>query len=268
MTDDGSRRLSPSKPASAPAVVSTSSTNGLIRLQKALAQAGVASRRASEELIDAGLVEVNGRVVTEQGTRVDPAVDIVKVKGTRIPPVNAHVYLAVNKPRGVVSTMEDPHGRPTLAGLIGNRVGQGLFHVGRLDADTEGLILLTNDGEFAQRMTHPSYEVSKTYVAEVTGSVDRQTLHRLRGGVTLDDGPLTPDDVQVVQKMPGKSLVRVRLHSGRNRVVRRLFDAVGHPVQRLTRTAIGPVRLEGLRPGQVRDLTGKELGGLFGLVDL
>jgi len=241
---------------------------GPIRLQKALARAGVASRRASEELIDAGLVEVNGRVVTEQGTRVDPARDVIKVDGKRIPPVSDHVYLVANKPRGVVSTMDDPHGRPTLAGLLQGRARQGVFHVGRLDAETEGLILLTNDGEFAQRMTHPSYEVSKTYLAEVAGVLERPTLRRLRAGVTLDDGPITPDEVRVVQALPGKTLVRVRLHSGRNRIVRRMFEAVGHPVQRLTRTAIGPVRLQGLHPGQVRDLTGEELGGLFGLVDL
>ena len=255
--------------ASAPAGDrATNETDPRVRLQKALAQAGVASRRASEELIDAGLVEVNGRVVTEQGTRVDPATDIIKVDGKRIAPVRPHVYLVANKPRGVVSTMEDPHGRPTLTGLLGERAKLRLFHVGRLDADTEGLILLTNDGEFAQRMTHPSYEVGKTYLAEVAGAVERPTLRRLREGVTLEDGPIKPDDVQVVQRLPGKSLVRVRLHSGRNRIVRRMFEAVGHPVQRLTRTAIGPVRLQGLRPGEVRDLTGEELGGLFGLVDL
>ena len=240
-----------------------------VRLQKALAQAGVASRRAGELLIDEGRVEVNGRVVTEQGTRVDPARDVIKVDGQRIPPVRAHVYLVANKPRGTVSTMDDPQGRPTLTDLLGRRAERSrLFHVGRLDVDTEGLILLTNDGEFAQRMAHPSHEVPKTYVAEVEGPLDHPTLRRLRNGVTLDDGPVTPDKVRLLERTSGKSLLQVTLHSGRNRVVRRMFEAVGHPVRRLTRTAIGPVRIGTLRPGQVRDLTGAELGGLFGLVDL
>ncbi len=245
-----------------------SEDDGRIRLQKALAQAGIASRRASEELIDRGAVEVNGRLVTEQGTRVDPATDVIKVDGRRIPPVRRHLYLAVNKPRGVVSTMSDPQGRPTLTDLLGHRGKERLFHVGRLDADTEGLILLTNDGEFAQRMTHPSYEVNKTYVAQVAGAVEQPALRRLRTGVSLDDGPIKADKVRLLQRAAGKSLVEVTLHSGRNRVVRRMFDVIGHPVTRLTRTTIGPVHLGNLRPGQVRDLTGEELGGLFGLVDL
>lgn len=237
-----------------------------VRLQKVLAQAGVASRRAAEELIARGRVEVNGSIVTEQGVRVDPASDVIRVDGARIPPQRRQVYLVLNKPRGVVSTMEDPQGRPTVADYLPGR--ERLFHVGRLDADTEGLLLLTNDGDFAQRMMHPSYEVSKTYLAEVAGVISDATLKRLRGGVQLDDGPVRPDQVKLVQRGANRSLVRVRLHEGRNRIVRRMFDAVGHPVRKLSRIAIGPVRLGELKPGAVRDLTRDELGKLLDLVGL
>ena len=237
-----------------------------VRLQKVLAQAGVASRRAAEDLIARGRVEVNGEVVRAQGVRVDPASDTIRVDGRRIPPQRPHAYVVLNKPRGVVSTMEDPHGRPTVADYLGKR-GR-LFHVGRLDADTEGLLLLTNDGDFAQRMAHPSFEVPKTYVAEVAGVVTEATLKRLRAGVTLEDGPVQVDQAKLIQRVGERSLVRVTLHSGRNRIVRRLFDAVGHPVRKLSRIAIGPVRLGDLKPGAVRDLTREELGALLDLVKL
>lgn len=237
-----------------------------VRLQKVLAQAGVASRRAAEALIARGRVEVNGEVVREQGLRVDPASDTIRVDGKRIPPQRAHVYVVLNKPRGVVSTMDDPQGRPTVAEYLGHR-GR-LFHVGRLDADTEGLLLLTNDGDFAQRMAHPSFEVPKTYVAEVAGQVTDATLKRLRHGVELEDGTVTADQTRLLQRLGDRSLVRVTLHSGRNRVVRRMFEAVGHPVRKLSRTAIGPVRLGDLKSGAVRDLTRDELGALLDLVKL
>jgi 23S rRNA pseudouridine2605 synthase len=237
-----------------------------VRLQKVLAQAGVASRRAAEDLIFRGRVEVNGEVVREQGLRVDPATAVIRVDGRRIPPQQAHEYVVLNKPRGVVSTMEDPQGRPTVADYLGER-GR-LFHVGRLDADTEGLLILTNDGDFAQRLAHPSYEVSKTYVAEVTGQVSEATLKRLRSGIRLDDGPVQADQARLVQGLGDRSLVRVTLHSGRNRIVRRMFDAVGHPVRKLSRIAIGPVKLGDLKPGAVRDLTRDEIGALLDLVKL
>lgn len=237
-----------------------------VRLQKVLAQAGVASRRAAEDLIFRGQVEVNGEVVREQGLRVDPATAVIRVDGRRIPPQQAHEYVVLNKPRGVVSTMEDPQGRPTVADYLGER-GR-LFHVGRLDADTEGLLILTNDGDFAQRLAHPSYEVSKTYVAEVTGQVSEATLKRLRSGIRLDDGPVQADQARLVQGLGDRSLVRVTLHSGRNRIVRRMFDAVGHPVRKLSRIAIGPVKLGDLKPGAVRDLTRDEIGALLDLVKL
>jgi len=237
-----------------------------VRLQKVLAQAGVASRRAAEDLIARGRVEVNGEMVREQGVRVDPASDTIRVDGKRIPPQRPHLYVVLNKPRGVVSTMEDPQGRPTVADYLGNR-GR-LFHVGRLDADTEGLLLLTNDGDFAQRMAHPSFEVPKTYLAEVSGQVTEATLRRLRAGVDLEDGPVKVDQARLIQRVGERSLVRVTLHSGRNRVVRRMFDAVGHPVRKLSRIAIGPVRLGDLKSGAVRDLTRDELGALLDLVKL
>lgn len=238
-----------------------------IRLQKVLAAAGVASRRASEILIEEGRVEVNGKVVTEQGRRVDPERDTIRVDGARIPPPRRHQYLVVNKPRGVVSTMDDPEGRRTLADLLPRR-SERLFHVGRLDTDTEGLILLTNDGEFANRMTHPRYEVPKTYLAEVAGLVEPRTLRRLEKGLRLDDGPVKPDRVKLVSRSETRSLLSITLHEGRNRIVRRMMEAVGHPVDRLARTAIGPVRLGQLTVGTARDLTREELGALLDLVDL
>lgn len=242
------------------------STEEGIRLQKVLAHAGVASRRAAEDLIARRRVEVNGEVVREQGLRVDPARDVIRVDGKRIPPQRQHQYVVLNKPRGVVSTMDDPHGRRTVADFLGGR-GR-LFHVGRLDADTEGLLLLTNDGDFAQRMAHPSFEVPKTYVAEVAGQVTEATLKRLRDGVTLEDGPVSADRTKLMQRLEDRSLVRVTLHSGRNRVVRRMFEEVGHPVRKLSRIAIGPVRLGDLKSGAVRDLTREELGALLDLVKL
>lgn len=238
-----------------------------VRLQKVLASAGIASRRASEILISQGRVEVNGQIVREQGVRVDPARDTIRVDGARIPPPRRHVYVVLNKPRGVVSTMDDPEGRPTLADYLGKRK-ERLYHVGRLDTDTEGLIILTNDGDFAHRLAHPSYEVPKTYLAEVEGFMDNQALKRLTKGVMLDDGFTKADAVKPVQRNDTKSLVQITLHAGRNRVVRRMFDTIGHPVRRLSRTQIGPVRLGTLAVGELRDLTREELGRLLDLVKL
>lgn len=236
-----------------------------IRLQKVLAAAGLASRRGAELLIEEGRVEVNGKVVTEQGMRVDPDRDHIRVDGSRIPPPRRHAYLVLNKPRGVVSTMDDPEGRPTLADYLPRRRDR-LFHVGRLDTDTEGLIIITNDGEFAHRLAHPSYQVPKTYLAEVAGSMDNRTLKRLTKGVTLNDGPIRPDKVKLIHRTESRTLIQVSLHTGRNRIVRRMMDAVGHPVDRLSRIAIGPVRLGQLKVGQTRELTREELGTLLDLV--
>lgn len=235
-----------------------------VRLQKVLAAAGVASRRAAENLIARGRVEVDGEVVRTQGLRVDPRTAVIRVDGVRIPPPREHRYLVLNKPTGVLSAMSDPHGRPTVVDYLPH--GERLFHVGRLDADTEGLLLLTNDGDLAQRLMHPSFEVIKTYLADVDGVLTDGTAKKLRSGIDLDDGPITPDEVKIVQRSGGHTLVQVRLHSGRNRIVRRMFDAVGHPVRRLSRLSIGPVALGDLRSGHTRDLTDSELGALLDLV--
>ena len=196
---------------------------------------------------------------------------MIRVDGKRLPPISPNVYLVLNKPRGVVSTMSDPEGRPTLTDYVADRP-ERLFHVGRLDTDTSGLILLTNDGEFAQRMAHPSYEVDKTYVAEVDGEVTKDTLQQLLRGVTLEDGPVTVSQARLVSagqgNAKGRSIVELVIHEGRNRIVRRLLDQVGHPVRRLTRTAIGSVQLSGLKKGALRELGADELGGLLDAAQL
>ena len=240
-----------------------------VRLQKVLAGAGLASRRACEIMISEGRVEVNGRVVSEQGLRVDPERDTIRVDGSRIPPPRRHLYLVLNKPRGVVSTMDDPEGRRNLNDLLeGKRPGKQnrLFHVGRLDTETDGLIILTNDGDFAHKLAHPSYEVPKTYLAEVTGQMHPATVKRLREGIMLDDGPVKPSSVKLVSTAEDRSLVKLTLHEGRNHIVRRTMEAVGHPVRKLSRTGIGPVRLGNLKSGDLRDLTRDELGGLLDLI--
>jgi 23S rRNA pseudouridine2605 synthase len=196
-----------------------------IRLQKVLSQAGIASRRAAEKLIIEGRVEVDGQRVTELGTRVDPETSIIRVDGVRVLLDDTLVYLALNKPRGMQSTMSDDRGRSCIGDLIERRVrgNKNLFHVGRLDADTEGLILLTNDGELAHRLMHPSHEVPKTYLATVTGKVPHGVGKQLRAGVELEDGIARVDDFAVVDAIPGKTLVRLTLHEGRNRIVRRML---------------------------------------------
>lgn len=241
-----------------------------VRLQKVLSQAGIASRRLAEKMIIDGRVEVDGQLVTELGTRVDPEVSVIRVDGARVVLDDSLVYLALNKPRGMHSTMSDDRGRPCIGDLVEHRVrgNQKLFHVGRLDADTEGLILLTNDGELAHRLTHPSYEVPKTYVATVAGSVPRGLGKKLRAGIELDDGPAAVDDFAVVDAIPGKTLVRVTLHEGRKRIVRRLLAAAGYPVQALVRTDIGTVSLGDQRPGSIRALGRNEIGALYKAVGL
>jgi 23S rRNA pseudouridine2605 synthase len=238
-----------------------------VRLQKVLAQAGVASRRAAEELIAAGRVSVDGEVVREMGRRVDPITAVVHVDGSRVVLRDDLVHLALNKPRGMLSTMSDERGRPCVGDLVAGR-GDRLFHVGRLDADTEGLLLLTNNGELGHRLTHPSFEVQKTYLAEVTGQVPRDLGRRLREGVALEDGPVRVDQFRLVDSLPGRTLLELVLHEGRKHVVRRLLEEVGHPVQRLVRTAIGEVKLGTQRPGRLRPLTTAEVGALYRAVGL
>lgn len=239
-----------------------------IRLQKALSAAGVASRRAAEQMIEEGRVEVNGEVIIEQGRRVDPATDVIRVDGTRIPPPRRHAYYVFNKPRGVVSTMSDDEGRICIADFLGRHAKLRLYHVGRLDTPTEGMMILTNDGQLAQRMMHPSYELTKTYVAEVSGVVDKKLADRLKKGIVLEDGPIKADRVKVGGSSGNKTMVTIVLHSGRNRIVRRIFEHVGHPVRQLTRTQIGPVRMGQLPPGELRELTADELGALLDAVKL
>jgi 23S rRNA pseudouridine2605 synthase len=241
-----------------------------VRLQKVLSQAGIASRRAAELMITAGRVEVDGHVVTELGTRVDPQLSVVRVDGARVMLDDTLVHLALNKPRGMHSTMSDDLGRPCIGDLIEHRVrgNKKLIHVGRLDADTEGLILLTNDGELAHRLMHPSYEVPKSYVAMVNGTVPRGLGKTLRAGVELEDGPVAVDDFAVVDSVPGKTMVRVTLHEGRKRIVRRLLAEVGHPVESLVRTEIGAVSLGNQRPGSIRPLRRDEIGALYKAVGM
>ena len=241
-----------------------------VRLQKVLSQAGVASRRAAEKLIIDGRVDVDGRVVTELGTRVDPETAVIRVDGARVVADDSLVYLALNKPLGMHSTMSDERGRPCIGDLIERKVRgtKKLFHVGRLDADTEGLILLTNDGELAHRLMHPSREVPKTYLATVSGSVPRGLGKKLRAGIELEDGPASVDYFAVVDAIPGKTLVRLTLHQGRNRIVRRLLEAAGFPVESLVRTDIGAVSLGEQRPGSLRALRRDEIGQLYAAVGL
>src|SRR5215475_8119829 len=238
-----------------------------VRLQKVLAAAGLGSRRACEQLIAAGRVSVNGDVVHEQGLRVDPSRAVVLVDGERVNVRADLVYLAVNKPRGVLSAMSDARGRPTVGDYVADRP-ERLFHVGRLDSDSEGLLLLTNDGELAHRLTHPSYSITKTYLAEVSGPIPRGLAKRLRAGVELDDGRVEVDEFRVLDATGGRALVEVVIHEGRKHVVRRLLAAAGHPVSRLVRTAIGPVRLGHLRAGTLRRLSHKEVSQLYHLAGL
>jgi 23S rRNA pseudouridine2605 synthase len=237
-----------------------------VRLQKVLAAAGVGSRRACEELIAAGRVSVDGERVTEMGRRIDPATAVVHVDGARVNVRDDLVYLALNKPRGVLSAMSDDRGRRTVGDLVADRP-QRLFHVGRLDSDSEGLLLLTNDGELAHRLMHPAFDVRKTYLATVPGPVSREVGRRLRAGVELADGPARADAFRVVQTSGERAIVEIVLHEGRKHIVRRMLAEVGHPVERLVRTAIGPLRLGGQRAGSVRELTRDELAELHRLTE-
>lgn len=235
------------------------------RLQKVLAAAGVASRRASEQLIVAGRVSVNGAVVTELGSRVDPELDEVAVDGVAVQLDLSRRYVMLNKPTGVVSSMRDERGRRDLREFVPADADR-LFNVGRLDAETSGLLLLTNDGALAHVLAHPSFGVEKTYIATVRGQVAAATLRSLERGVELDDGPIAADRARLVgEPGRGRSIVEVTLHSGRNRIVRRMLAAVGHPVQELVRRQFGPLHLGTLALGRTRDLTRVELGALLTL---
>ena len=240
---------------------------GGVRLQKVLAEAGVGSRRHCEELIGAGRVEVDGQIVRRFGARVDPEHQVIKVDGKRIPAKPGLVYLAFNKPPKVLTAMSDDRGRKTVSDYLGDRT-ERLFHIGRLDYDTEGLMLFTNDGELAHRLAHPSFEVAKTYLAEVTGPVPKDLGRRLQTGIELDNGVATADRFRVVDRSGSRALVEITLHEGRKHIVRRMLAETGHPVSRLVRTDVGPIRLGNLKPGSSRDLTTREIGELYSAVGL
>ncbi|MDY0114481.1 MAG: pseudouridine synthase [Corynebacterium sp.] len=241
-----------------------------IRLQKILAQAGVASRRMAERLIDEGRVEVDGKIVTRQGVRVDPNTAVIRVDGSRIVVNEDMQYFVLNKPRGVQCTMSDDQGRPCVGDIVGEKVsaGQRLFHVGRLDAATEGLLILTNDGELANRLMHPSYNVTKTYLATVKGEADNKLIRNLTEGIELDDGPAKADFAQIIDVWQGRSIIRVELHEGRKHIVRRMLKELDYPVERLVRTKIHTVQLGEQTPGALRALNRAELASLYKAVGL
>ncbi|MGW0562048.1 pseudouridine synthase [Streptomyces sp. NPDC003016] len=236
------------------------------RLQKVLARAGMGSRRACEELIEQARVEVNGEIVTEQGRRVDVHKDEVKVDGLTVA-TQSHLFFALNKPAGVVATMGDPDGRQNLNDYVNNRETR-LFHVGRLDTETEGIILLTNHGELAHRLTHPKYGVKKTYLAAIQGPLPRDLGKRLKDGIALEDGYARADHFRVVENTGKNYLVEVTLHEGRKHIVRRMLAEAGFPVERLVRTSFGPIPLGDQKSGWLRRLTNTEVGMLMKEVGL
>jgi pseudouridine synthase len=236
------------------------------RLQKVLAAAGVASRREAETLITSGRVAVDGRVITELGTKADPKKSVITVDGKRIDSHPKNVYILLHKPRGYASTMRDPHATRVVTQLI-HDVTLRLYPVGRLDVDTEGLLILTNDGDFTFKMTHPSHHVPKTYRAEVSGAVANETVRRLADGIILEDGPAAASKVRLIalDTMRRTSIVEIVLTEGRKRQVRRMLDAVGHPVLRLSRIKLGDLTLGSLKPGEWRFLRPDEVQALLAL---
>ncbi|MFD4750597.1 pseudouridine synthase [Streptomyces rubiginosohelvolus] len=236
------------------------------RLQKVLARAGMGSRRACEELIEQARVEVNGEIVVEQGMRVDVHKDEIKVDGLTVA-AQSYLFFALNKPAGVVSSMEDPDGRQCLGDYVTNRETR-LFHVGRLDTETEGIIMLTNHGELAHRLTHPKYGVKKTYLAAIQGPLPRDLGKRLKDGIQLEDGYARADHFRVVENTGKNYLVEVTLHEGRKHIVRRMLAEAGFPVERLVRTSFGPIPLGDQKSGWLRRLTNTEVGMLMREVGL
>jgi 23S rRNA pseudouridine2605 synthase len=232
-----------------------------IRLQKALSAAGVSSRRKAEEMMLQGRIKVNGKVVRELGTRVSPETDSVMVDGRPIQLDPDRIYLAFHKPKGVVSTMSDEFGRSSLADFF--QEYDRVFNVGRLDQETTGLLIMTNDGDLANKLAHPRHEVSKLYAARVKGRLEKTDIQILKEGVKLEDGVQKADSVKIVDQRPGETLVEIELHSGKNRIVRRMFEAIGHPVVDLTRRSFGPLRLGALKPGQYRELSKLEVSSLL-----
>lgn len=264
-TGDGQSARRGGRPPAGGAASAPRPPEGPQRLQKVLAAAGLGSRRQAEELIRAGRVTVDGRVAT-LGERVDPTANLVAVDGVPVPVHPELRYYAFNKPRGVTTTMRDPHARVTLAGFL--PPGPRVFPVGRLDRESEGLLLLTNDGALAHRIQHPSYGVEKEYLVEVEGEFGRPALAKLLQGVPLEDGEARAAAAVVVQRLRGRTSLRVVMREGRKREVRRMLEALGFPVRRLVRVRVGPVRLGRLRPGELRLLEGKEVTALYRLTGL
>lgn len=237
-----------------------------VRLQKVIAESGLSSRRKAEIMIAGGRVTVNGRIVRELGTKVDPDRDHVKVDGRHLKPAPPQVFLMLNKPKDCVSSLNDPEGRRTIADLLAG-VGMRVFPVGRLDYDSEGLILLTNQGGLAQTLLHPRYHVPKTYLIKVKGVLDDEQIRALEHGVELEDGMTKPAFVRKVRKVEANSWLEVTIHEGRNHQVKRMLEHVGHPVLKLTRIKFGPLTLRDLSPGEYRYLTDREANQLRAIVD-
>lgn len=254
----------PEKRARQPQRLSPAEMEVAERLQKVMARAGVASRRHSEELIQAGRVTVNGRVVTELGTKVVAGRDIIEVDGRPLGQPEEKVYVMLNKPKGYVTTLFDPQGRPKVTDLLEGQVAERVYPVGRLDYDTEGLLLLTNDGDLANGLMHPARKVKKTYIAKVRGVPGPAKLKKLQEGIELEDGPTAPAEVKVLEvRAPNSATISLRIHEGRNRQVRRMIAAIGHEVIHLKRTTLGPLNLGDLPVGQWRPLTREEVAALY-----
>jgi len=232
------------------------------RLQKILARAGIASRRKAEELIREGKVRVDGRVVREMGTQVDPATQKIECEGVPVTSSEKKIYILLHKPVGFLSTVHDPHGRPIVTDLLQD-IKERIYPVGRLDLDTEGALLLTNDGELAQKILHPSHEVNKTYEAQVKGKPGKQKLATLARGIVIDGKKTWPAHLQVLQTEAQTTTLRIVIHEGRKRQVRRMFEAIGHPVLELKRTAYGKLELGKLAPGKFRFLTSRDIAMIF-----
>ena len=232
------------------------------RLQKIIAGAGITSRRKAEALIEAGLVTVNGKIATI-GDKADPASDDIRVEGKRLHAPEKMRYLIMNKGRGIVSTTDDPEGRKTIIDLLGKSVTERVYPVGRLDIDSEGLVLLTNDGDLTHHITHPRFGCEKTYKVLVEGSPSEQTLNKWRRGITLEDGKTAPCKIKVLSPERGKTWLRIVMGEGKKRQIRRVAEQLGHPVLRLTRTHIGPVALGNLKSGQTRELSPAEVKSLM-----
>lgn len=231
------------------------------RLQKYLAHAGVASRRQAEELIIAGKVKVNGKIETTLGTKIDPVKDKIELDGKKVKPLKKLVYALLNKPKGYVTTTSDPQGRKKVTDLL-KGIKDRVYPVGRLDYDSEGLLLLTNDGDITYSLTHPKHGIQKTYLALVLGIPSKEKIAQLRKGVLLEDGPTAPAEVRPMSKIDGNALLEIKIHEGRNRQVRRMCESIGHPVMNLQRIKVGSLELEGIPLGQYRHLTKEEVDKL------